>query len=102
MTDIIIVSLAPWARTSAWWRAAVNGLNAREAPRSWTLTLRYFISGRGGDTGALSAEEATIIRGWATSIPGWRERAERGQYPLRFNSYMAEVASQTEARTSSR
>ena len=49
--------------------------------------MRYFLAGRHGDSGALSGAEAEIIRGWASSIPGWRERAERGQYPLRFHIY---------------
>jgi len=87
--DIIIVSLASWSRTSSWWRHALHGLEAREAPASWRLLMRHFLAGRGADhdCGALSTAEAEIIRGWAAGIPGWRERAERGQFPLRFRIY---------------
>jgi len=85
--DIIIVSLASWSRTSSWWRHAVRGLDGREAPASWSLLLRFLLAGRHGDSAALCAAEADIIRGWAAGIPGWRERAQRGQYPLRFHIY---------------
>jgi len=99
--DIIIVSLASWSRGSAWWRHAQHALDGREAPASWRLVMRHFLAGRGADhdCGALSTAEAEIIRGWAAGIPGWRERAERGQFPLRFRIYQGLAEAQGDAGT---
>ncbi len=87
MSDaIVIVSLAPWARKGAWWRAATAALRADLLARPAAVLMSYFIAGHGGDSGAISTNEAVQLRGWATSIPGWRERADSGQFPLRFAS----------------
>ena len=101
--DIIIVSLASWSRTSTWWRHALHGLDGRESPASWRLLMLHFLGGRGlaHECGALSAAEAEIIRGWAAGIPGWRDRAQRGQYPLRFRIYQGAAEVQDDAGTRS-
>jgi hypothetical protein len=88
---IVIVSLAPWARRGTWWRAAGIALRDGRLERPAELLLRYLQDPRNGDRGAISLTEATLLRGWASSLPGWRERAERGQYPLRFTAYSLEA-----------
>lgn len=80
---IVIVSIAPWTRRSAWWRAATLAQREGLLDPTCALLVRYFQAG-GDESGAVSLGEATILRAWATTVTGWRERAERGQHPLRF------------------
>jgi hypothetical protein len=82
---VVIVSLAPWARKGAWWRQANLALRSGCLERPATLLMRYFLAG--GDCGALSLGEATLLRGWASTVAGWEERAGRAQFPLRFAGY---------------
>lgn len=86
MSDfIVIVSIAPWARKSAWWRHARAALQAGLPERPAVVLMSYFEAGNA--SGAVSSREVEYLRGWATSIPGWKEHAAKGQFPLRFNGY---------------
>jgi hypothetical protein len=83
---IVIVSLAPWARRSQWWKNATLALRSDVLGRPAALLVRYFLAGR-DDCGAVSINEATLLRGWAATVAGWEERAGTGQFPLRFAGY---------------
>ncbi len=88
MSDfIVIVSIAPWARRSAWWRNARSALQAGIAERPAVVLMSYFQAAGGNDSGAISSREVEYLRGWAARIPGWKEHALKGQFPLRFNGY---------------
>ena len=88
--SLVIVSLAPWARKGLWWRNANLALRADRLERPALLLMRYFIAGR-DDCGALSQNEAILLRGWAGTVTGWDERAGAGQFPLRFAGYSVAV-----------
>jgi hypothetical protein len=88
---IVIVSLAPWARRGLWWKQATLALRSDLLERPQALLMRYFLAGR-DDCGAVSVNEATLLRGWAATVAGWEERAANGQFPLRFAGYSVDEA----------
>ena len=86
MSDfIVIVSIAPWARKSAWWRHARAALQAGLPERPAVVLMSFFEAGN--DSGAIASREVEYLRGWASNIAGWKEHGTKGRYPLRFNGY---------------